>query len=185
VTDRTTQLIPNIAVSITAYRDYCDCQGMIEQLPSTRDIGVIKSFIGGIRCYGGGDTPEAVEVALELLLTDSSSFAVLVGDAPPHGVMDDVVSNKDWRDISQQLARQQKKVYTVLVGNLQETESVFREIATITGGRYFRLEQIDELVDILSATAAKHVGKLSSLAALIKKEQGGKLTGRQIQILQE
>lgn len=184
--DRVTYLVPDISVSLLAYRDYDYSDKMIQKLPFTRDIKSMKDFIGNIECISGQNTPEAVEMALELLLTDeTASFGVLAGDAPPHGVVDEMVNNKDWRDIANQLARQQKKVYTVLVGNCEIAESVFRQIAEVTGGKFFRLEQIDELVDILSAATARHVGRLSMLSALIKKEQGGVLTGRQQEMLRE
>lgn len=183
---RVSTLIPGIKISLTAYRDYCDKNdlGILESLQPTTDIDAMNRFINGVKCDGGGDTPEAVELALEQALGRQKSFVVLVGDAPPHGVEDDIVE-KDYRKIAESLAQQEIKVYTVMAGHHSATKEAFEEIAEKTKAQFFRLEQIDALIDVISVATAKSVNKVSALAALVKKEQGGVLTESQKKLFLE
>ena len=191
---RVSELIPGIRISLIAYRDYCDGEKLIEELPLTANVVEIEAFIRNIVCDGGGDFPEAVEVALEKILqAGEGAFGVVVGDAPPHGVVDDVRQQTDYRDIITRLANQGKQIYTVFARPSRQSEGYearvtrqsFEEIAQKTGARFFGLDQIDELIDALSAAAARRVNKVSALKALIKNEQGGKLTARQQELLAE
>lgn len=50
-----------------AYRDYSDAK-KLECSPWSSDPNVLLDFIKKIVCYGGGDDPEAVELALEEVL---------------------------------------------------------------------------------------------------------------------
>lgn len=177
-------IMPGVKISLIAYRDYCD-QKTIELLPATDRLEELEQFIGTIRCGGGEDEPEAVEAALEKVLEGQSSFGILVGDAPPHGTQDAVVNGKDYRLISQGLKQAGKKIYTVATNQNLHTVSSFQEIADITGGKFFQLEQVDELIDILSVAAAKRIDKMPLLAQLIKNEQGGRLTEEQKFLLEQ
>lgn len=47
-----------------AYRDYSDDK-RLESSPWSNDPVVLKDFIDGIKCYGGLDVPEAVELGLQ------------------------------------------------------------------------------------------------------------------------
>lgn len=47
-----------------AYRDYCDDQ-KLECSPWSTNPAVLRDFINNIKCTGGGDYPEAVELGLE------------------------------------------------------------------------------------------------------------------------
>lgn len=183
---RVSALIPGIKISLTAYRDYCDKNdlGILESLQPTTDIDAMRKFINRVKCDGGGDNPEAVELALEQALGRQKSFVVLVGDAPPHGVEDDIVE-KDYKKIVGSLAQQEIKVYTVMAGHHSTTKEAFEEIAEKTNAEFFRLEQIDALIDVISAATAKSVNKVSALAALVKKEQGGVLTESQKKLFLE
>jgi Mg-chelatase subunit ChlD len=64
--------------------------------PFTSDIPSVKRAINSLSALGGGDVPEAVADALHQLLQlnwDEASrphavrMAVLIGDAPPHGMI--------------------------------------------------------------------------------------------------
>jgi Mg-chelatase subunit ChlD len=181
--DRLRKLFPEIKISMIAYRDYCDKERIIEKIPATNNIEKIRGFISNIRCDGGGDDPEAIEVALEEILKSEASIGILVGDAPPHGVIDEVVE-KDFREVAKELRKKEKKVYTVSTNSYNSTVDSFREIAQITDGKHFPLEQLDDLIDVLSIAVAKHADKMNPLIDLIKKEQGGILTGRQKHLLE-
>jgi len=184
--DRVTALMPGIKISLTAYRDYCDKNelGILESLQATTDIGELRAFINRIKCDGGGDAPEAVELALEQVLGRKNSFAVLVGDAPPHGVQDNIVE-KDYRKIIEAIAQEGIKVYTVLADWNNSAKVAFEEIADKTKAQFFHLERIDALVDVISVAAAKTANRVSVLSDLIRKEQGGVLTENQKRLFLE
>ncbi len=180
--NRLSQMIPGIKISLLAYRDYND-QKIIELLPATDQLEKLEQFIEAIVCDGGDDEPEAVEVALGEMLKSPFLFGILVGDAPPHGVKDSARNGNDYKQVCHELKNAGKSVYTVATNQIPCTVSSFREIADISGGKFFLLEQIDDLIDILSLMAAQRVNKISFLTNLIKKEQGGKLTSRQKKLL--
>lgn len=181
---RLQELVPGIAIGLMAYRDYCDRNRIIEFLPPSQDVSRMNAFIDQIECEGGGDAPEAVEVALERLLQTKATVAILVEDAPPHGVQDKLVG-KDFRDVARQLQQQGITVYTVSTNEVPSTVSSFKEIAQITQGRFFNLKQMKELLDIFSAAVAIKTEKVPTLKALLKRRQGGQLTSTQKQLLGE
>lgn len=177
---RLTELFPGVEISITAFRDYCDYQGIIEHSSVTADPVQLGKFIDSIYCQGGGDIPEAVEVAIENLLKNPGDIGILVGDAPPHGVDDVTVNGKDFRIIADELGIKKIPVYTVATNQNQSTVSSFAEIAKRTGGESFTLDRIDDLIDLISIAVAKKGGQLKGLAAIMASENPDKeLTANQ------
>ncbi len=178
---RLNELVPGIKLFIVAYRDYNDSR-ILEDFGPSADANSLQKFISQIVCTGGGDFPEAVEVALSHLRQLQADMAILVGDAPPHGVTDQVRNGGDYREICASL---DLPVYTVAVKQNGDTVKSFEKIARLTGGKQFSLEHLEELIDILSVSVAKKTKQVSRLAQLIKSEQGGRLTARQEKLLLE
>ncbi len=69
-----------------AYRDYDMLASgrLIEASDWTSDSKTLLKFLDKIRCDGGGDFEEAVEVALAEANNDDPTRVLLIGDAPPH-----------------------------------------------------------------------------------------------------
>ncbi len=179
--NRLNKLVPGIKLLIVAYRDYNDEQ-ILEEFGPSADVEHLQQFISQIVCSGGDDFPEAVEVVLDHLNQLRPDMAILVGDAPPHGVTDQVRSGGDYRKICSALGL---PVYTVVVKQDSDTLNSFKEIARLTSGKSFSLQELDDLIDVLSVSVAKKTKQVSRLAQLIKAEQGGRLTDRQEKLLLE
>lgn len=57
----------NSSAAIIAHGDYCDDHPgsyVIEMLDFCTDVKQITKFVNGVKCTGGGDLPEAYELAL-------------------------------------------------------------------------------------------------------------------------
>lgn len=183
--ERLRELTPHAKLVLVAYRDYCDGNQILEVSPQTTDVDKLMSFLESIDCDGGGDTPEAVEVALEKIIDLKPSLAILVGDAPPHGVMDSFKHGKDYRDYARTLGNIKIPVYTISTDQLTYTISSFREIAELSGGKSFLLSEVDQLIDLLSVVTAKRASRLDDLAGIFKRENNGSLTDTQKRLLIE
>ncbi|KAL7009959.1 hypothetical protein EMMF5_000868 [Cystobasidiomycetes sp. EMM_F5] len=83
----------SLRLAIVAYRDHPpqDETYVTKNLPFTSDVGQVKEFLKSLYASGGGDGPEAVTAAMHECLSlewrqEASKMAVLVADAPPHGI---------------------------------------------------------------------------------------------------
>lgn len=177
------ELTPQAKLVLVAYRDYCDGNDLLKVFPPSADTNELVSFLDSIHCNGGGDDPEAVEAALERVLELKPDLAILVGDAPPHGVVDAMMKGKDYREYAQKLGESKIPVYTVSTNDDQDVTSSFGEIAKLSKGKAFQLSQVDELIDLLSVATAKKTEQLSQLSDILKKENGGRLTAKQERLL--
>lgn len=80
----------DINMCFIGYRDHCDGKIRFETQDFTSDIISLKKFINKVKASGGGDEPEdvagALDIGLKMSWTASAKYAVLVSDAPCHGV---------------------------------------------------------------------------------------------------
>ncbi len=180
---RQRELTPQAKLVLVAYRDYCDGNDLLKAFSPSADTDKLVSFLDSINCNGGGDDPEAVETALERVLELKPDLAILVGDAPPHGVIDAIMKGKDYREYAQKLGKSGIPVYTISTNSRQEVISSFGEIAKLSGGKGFQLSQVNELIDLLSVATAKKTQQLGQLSDILKRENGGRLTAKQERLL--
>ncbi|KAK4685395.1 hypothetical protein P7C73_g4754, partial [Tremellales sp. Uapishka_1] len=86
--------LDDLRVAIVNYRDHRpqDTTYVYQFHPFTADIADIQDYLKGLTAAGGGDGPEAVTAAMAASLTelnwrrDAARMAVLIADAPPHGI---------------------------------------------------------------------------------------------------
>ena len=157
--------IPNSLLGIIAYGDYCDKDStyITKVLNLSNDVNKIKSFVKQIEKTGGGDEPEALEVALYNSATMmqwrtiSKKAMVIVGDAPPHGVIDKLIQY-NYQTETQKLKNLGVKIYAVQCGKDKTTEQTFRWIAKITDGIYLNLNNIKDLKEALIGSIMKEAG---------------------------
>ncbi|ODN93571.1 hypothetical protein L198_05438 [Cryptococcus wingfieldii CBS 7118] len=84
----------DLRVAVVNYRDHPpqDSTYIYKFHPFTSDIPELQTYIKGLTASGGGDGPEAVTSAMAATLTElewrreAARMAVLVADAPPHGI---------------------------------------------------------------------------------------------------
>jgi hypothetical protein len=90
----------------------------------------------------------------------------------------------NFREVARQLGQSGVAVHTISTNNERATVSSFREIAELSNGKFFLLEQLDELIDLLSVAVAKQANQLLLLQKMMKREGGGQLTKCQIKLLE-
>lgn len=70
ITQRIFAVGGEVMVKIVAYRDHCDGPRILEASPWSTTADELRRFVGSIVCDGGGDTPEAVDQALQVALQE-------------------------------------------------------------------------------------------------------------------
>jgi hypothetical protein len=143
----------DMTLKIVAYRDDCDGPRIIESSGWSADAQTLAAFVGLVACAGGGDTPEAVDRALQVAQAeqDDLSAVVLIGDAPPH-------PERDGCSEARALGTQQRPVFPIAVGGAENTREAFGAIARLSGGRMIDLDKIEELYDVLGVVLARAAG---------------------------
>lgn len=129
-----------IRLSLNFYRDVGDAY-LVRPFPFTTDIDAALADLAAQDHGGGGDTPEAVEVALADAIdghdwseSATARLCFLVLDAPPHQTADVLGS---LRDSVRSLAAQGVRVVPVAASGVdQPTEFLLRAIAVATGATY-------------------------------------------------
>ncbi|AFY37221.1 von Willebrand factor type A [[Leptolyngbya] sp. PCC 7376] len=173
--------IPKSRVGVIAYGDYCDAKTayVTRSLGLTTDIDTISQFLWRVQKTDGGDFPEAVEEALFAAnqvnwRLGSRRAIALIGDAPPHGVIDSTRNCKYghfWQQEIKTLKRKGIKLYAIQCGRQRDTERVFREMARETGGVYLNLSNISDLVDLLIGVCMQEVGLLMTFQEQLRQTQ--------------
>ena len=174
VIEQVLEYSPKIRMGCVAYKDHGD-EGedefyLTKLLPLTFDRKDIVGFVRSPELYlgEGGGGPEAVECALHEAVAyqwnaTTPKAIILIGDKPPHGVMDGLKSctrMRDYREEVKVIKKKGIKIYPILCNNLSETEGNFRWMAKETGGTFFYLKEISDLTDLLIGICLKETGKL-------------------------
>lgn len=174
---------PNAQFAVFAFRNHGDedLHGRIYYTsPLTSDIRVILETINGIKRGGGGkDSLTCMEDCLQeanklLWASDCAKMIVIIGDMPPHGVMDEVDKcprGIDYRHEIKRLRSTGAKIYSVFCGQHEEAESFYRQTAEETGGNFMELSEIDQMVKILTGLCLKETGNLAKYVDRLKKSR--------------
>lgn len=163
--------IPDVQIGAIAYGDYCDAATdyVTQVLPFTKHKPQFHQFIHQIRKTDGGDFPEAVEEALHAAnqlpwRLGSRRALILIGDAPPHGVIDSprtCLYNHFWQQEILQCSKKKIRVHTVQCGHHPDTQRIFQTIARRTQGIYISLAHIHHLVPLLVGICLQEVHRLA------------------------
>ncbi len=187
--------VSDARIGIVVYKDHEQGPYVTLQLPLTDQEDKIISFLRSpqIEPGAGGGGAEAVECALyeanrfEWSNQNRGKAIILIGDKPPHGVMDsfeECSSGRDYRVEINSLMAKKIKIYTVLCNNVAETRSNFQWMAEKTGGKFVTLEDIQDLVNLIVAVSIKESNPLllqSYTDELLKK---GSLTDSKRKLLE-
>ncbi|MBN1410643.1 MAG: VWA domain-containing protein [Spirochaetales bacterium] len=136
---------PDIKVGLVGYRDKSDSY-ITQIVPLSEDIDAVYSELMNFTANGGGDTPESVNQALnegvsKIAWSESKSVykvIFLVGDAPPHMDYPDDVK---YGNTCKLAVTKNININSIQCGNISGTESIWREIAKLGKGEYFRVSQ--------------------------------------------
>lgn len=156
--------VPNLRVGIGANGDYCDRGSTYVTTwhDLTTNIHALCQFIRVVKNTDGGDLPECYELVLREAKNydwrrNSKKIFVLTADDVPHPPNDrqNIIFNfrgLDWRYEAQKLSEMGIAVYTVQCLNKgRHADAFYQELAEITGGYHFTLDQFSEMTDLIMA----------------------------------
>ncbi|MBI2551831.1 VWA domain-containing protein [Candidatus Uhrbacteria bacterium] len=167
--------------------------------PLTADPEMIRKTLAEVRPGGGGDGLCAVEDAFHHLNAQARSVVggkakrvgVVVGDMPPHGVLDRVSGcphEYDYRAEVADLAKKGFAFYSVFCSQesertsprKQKIQDYYQWLAREHGGKYLELAELDALVDVLLGICMKETGRLDSFIAQVGKQMALPATTRRL-----
>jgi hypothetical protein len=195
-------LIKNLRIGIIFYLDHGSGDSYVTRVQKlTTDTQELIHFINVTSTGHGGDADEAVEDALndlnQINWKESNARSVVIfGDASPHP-HNQCPHQHDFFNLTRDLFQKGVTINSVYCApysqiDLQKLESVnvgdftsrkthlappnfFSWIGNVTGGMVIGVENIDDLVDIIKASAAKDSGHLDDLEKKMKTASPGKL----------
>ena len=134
-----------INMALIGYRDIGD-EYVIKSYDMSPDIQGLYGHLIRFQANGGGDTPEAVNEALDASINkldwskgdDIQRIVFLVGDAPPHMDYD---NSPHYPEIIKSAHKQGIIVNAVQAGQDRETRKIWKEIAQRGHGRYIPIPQ--------------------------------------------
>jgi hypothetical protein len=128
-----------VLLAIMVYRDTKDAY-LTDYSDFTSDIDLQQAYLSKQYAQGGGDFPEAVDVAMteavaKQWVSQATKIIVHVADAPSHDK--DVAK---WEEAAEQAARQGIRIVSVASSGIDKmTEYCFRSQSLMTGGVYVYL----------------------------------------------
>lgn len=163
----------DLQVGIVEYRDHPpqDPSFVFQAHPFTADLPLIQQTINQLAPSGGGDGPEAVfdglRAAADVLLwrPHAQRLAVLVGDAPPHGVGGQGDGFAEGCPCGLTLPAttallEEKNVVLYGLGLTQQVSKPFGELSQFTGGQYFTAGHGPEAIEALKTVLLVEFGDL-------------------------
>jgi len=194
----------SIRFALVEYRDYPpqDKTYVVRTHDFTPYVSTMKSWLDAAEARGGGDKPEAVADALHEahMLSwrrTAVKIAVLISDAPPHGLDPPYNGRRDlslgsgpytydpiWEAIM--IARQGATLYSVgCEPAIVPYRDFFMGLAYISGGQYIPLNQPQKLIDAIIGGAQEELSLQqfsSDVQAEIQKQKasGGPIDREQI-----
>ena len=129
----------DIRIGLVVYRDKGDAY-IVREIPFTDDLEDFRRSLGKQTANGGGDTPEAMHMAMQAGLEmdwrkDALKINLLVADAPPH---DQYIADT-WEAGLMSRSEGIHVVPLAASGVDKTAEFLMRSMAQITGGRFLFL----------------------------------------------
>ena len=134
---------PLLRFGLVLYKDEGGEEYVTQIVPLTENLGKFQNELNSVEAYGGGDTPEDLQAALEDSMkkikwnTDGIRLAYIITDAPPHL---DYGQSFDYTKASIEAKERGIKIHSVGTGGLPlDGEYILRQVSQFTSGRYIFL----------------------------------------------
>jgi Mg-chelatase subunit ChlD len=162
----------DMQLGVVEYRDHPPQDRMVYRVHKlTSDLKKARKTINGLRADGGGDEPEAVFAGIVAACRElawrrhARRMAVLVGDAPPHGVgcRGDAFSRgcPSGETIESVSAKaEEARVTLYALGLMPNCADSFERISRSTGGRFFRADRAGDAMTRMKEILAGEFGQL-------------------------
>ena len=174
---------PHLRFGLVLYKDDGDEEYRTQIVPLTDDLNEFQQELNVVEAYGGGDTPEDLQAALEDSMKeikwnkDGIRLAFIITDAPPHL---DYGQEYDYAQASLEAKERGIKIHSVGTGGLPlDGEYILRQISQFTSGRYIFLTygEQDESEGGSAGSVSHHTGanfqtdKLEAIIIRFTKEE--------------
>lgn len=162
----------NMRLGVVEYRDHPPQDRMVyRKYDLTSDLKRAKKTLNGLHPSGGGDDPEAVFAGIVAACRELSwrrharRMAVLVGDAPPHGVgcpgdafPQGCPSGETIESVSAKAEEARVTLYAL--GLTPHCADSFERISRATGGLFFRSDLAADAMKQMKEILAREFGQL-------------------------
>jgi len=162
----------DMRLGVVEYRDHPPQDRMVYRVNQlTNNLKRAKKAINGLKANGGGDEPEAVFAGLVAACGEldwrehARRMAVLVGDAPPHGVgcpgdgfPNGCPSGETMESVSAKAEEAHVTLYAIGLAPCCATS--FERISRMTGGRFFRSDREDDAMRQMRDILEREFGQL-------------------------
>jgi len=179
------EMVHRLRVGLVCYRDHPpeETSYVTQKYELTSDTSKIESYVMQMAASGGGDGPEAVSTALQVMnrmefLNESAKIAVLIGDAPPHGVENGdrwpkgTPDGAKWTEEAKRAFGKGIVIHTVgcfpEITNYQKGIETYEKIAADSQGRFIPLEKAELLVNIITGLAVEEIDKLAIQKSILE-----------------
>jgi len=179
------ELCHRLRVGLVSYRDHPpeETSYITQKYELTSDTSLIEQNIMKMEASGGGDGPEAVSTALHVMnrmefLIDAAKVAVLIGDAPPHGVESGdrwpqgTPDGAKWDIEAKNAFEKGIVIHTVgcfpEIASYAKGVSTYEKIASDSQGRFFPLEKAEILVNLITGIAVEEIDKIAIQKSILE-----------------
>jgi Mg-chelatase subunit ChlD len=179
------ELCHRLRVGLVSYRDHPpeETTYITQKFELTSDTSLIEQNIMKMDASGGGDGPEAVSTALQVMnkmefLNDAAKVAVLIGDAPPHGVESGdrwphgTPDGAKWDTEAKKAFEKGIVIHTVgcfpEIASYAKGVATYEKIAADSQGRFFPLEKAEILVNLITGIAVEEIDKIAIQKSILE-----------------
>jgi Mg-chelatase subunit ChlD len=179
------EMVHRLRVGLVSYRDHPpeETTYVTQKYELSPDTAKIEGYVMQMDASGGGDGPEAVSTALQVMnkmefLNESAKIAVLIGDAPPHGVESGDRWSKGtpdgakWTEEAKRAFRKGIVIHTVgcfpEITNYEKGVETYEKIASDSQGRFIPLEKAELLVKIITGLAVEEIDKIAIQKSILE-----------------
>ena len=150
--------ITDLRIGLIVHNDYFDAPKVIDVLDFTTDKEKLKKFVMASYRSGGGDSPEAYELALakanSMSWKGDKRSMILIGDEEPHKKGYSIGRETcvhDWKIETKLLADKGVKIYAVQALGSRHSAYFYTDIAKMTGGIRLELSQFAHISTYITA----------------------------------
>ncbi len=173
----------DIRLGIVEYRDHPPQDKLVFRTYAfTSDLARAQTTINKLKAEGGGDSPESV---LDGVLAacqklewhpHARRIAVLVGDAPPHGVGSGGDSFPNGCPCGETIesvtaAAEEARITLYALGLTGQVTHSFTRLSTMTGGEFFAAGQGEKAIERLKAILVSEFGNLDFDRRVLAEQQ--------------
>jgi len=179
------ELCHRLRVGLVSYRDHPpeETSYITKKFELSPETVLIEQNVMLMDASGGGDGPEAVSTALQVMnkmefLNESAKIAVLIGDAPPHGVESGdrwpqgTPDGAKWDTEAKKAFEKGIVIHTVgcfpEITNYENGVATYEKIAGLSQGRFIPLEKAELLVNIITGLAVEEIDKIAIQKSILE-----------------